>query len=103
MDILRGDDDAAGHDAGVQVRRWEYDGVRESPSKVVYEDGSETRFGYDVEVNLTAVTDALGQRYQFRNGTCSTEQNEEIRFHRHLLSFLIITFLILIMFIYNSS
>ncbi|MCQ8234141.1 RHS repeat protein [Pectobacterium carotovorum] len=92
-----------GHEAGVQVRRWEYDGVRESPSKVVYEDGSETRFGYDVEVNLTAVTDALGQRYQFRNGTCSTEQNEEIRFHRHLLSFLIITFLILIMFIYNSS
>nr|WP_258912685.1 hypothetical protein [Pectobacterium odoriferum] len=42
MDILRGDDNAAGHDAGVQVRRWEYDGVRESPSKVVYEDGSET-------------------------------------------------------------
>ncbi|KHS77689.1 hypothetical protein RC84_21255 [Pectobacterium carotovorum subsp. carotovorum] len=87
----------------MQVRRWEYDGVRESPSKVVYEDGSETRFGYDVEGNLTAVTDALGQCYQFRNGTCSTEQNEEIRFHRHLLSFLIITFLILIMFIYNSS
>ncbi|MEQ9880353.1 RHS repeat-associated core domain-containing protein [Pectobacterium aroidearum] len=57
-----------GHEAGVQVRRWEYDGVRESPSKVVYEDGSETRFGYDVEGNLTAVTDALGQRYQFRYG-----------------------------------
>ncbi|KHN52383.1 DUF6531 domain-containing protein, partial [Pectobacterium fontis] len=56
------------HEAGVQVRRWEYDGVRESPSKVVYEDGSETRFGYDVEGNLTAVTDALGQRYQFRYG-----------------------------------
>ncbi|WP_420064953.1 RHS repeat-associated core domain-containing protein [Pectobacterium colocasium] len=57
-----------GHDAGVQVRRWEYDGVRASPSKVVYEDGSETRFGYDVEGNLTVVTDALGQRYQFRYG-----------------------------------
>ncbi|MCO4315126.1 RHS repeat-associated core domain-containing protein [Pectobacterium versatile] len=57
-----------GHEAGVQVRRWEYDGVRESPSKVVYEDGSETQFGYDVEGNLTAVTDALGQRYQFRYG-----------------------------------
>ncbi len=48
------------------MRRWEYDGVRESPSKVVYEDGSETQFGYDVEGNLTAVMDALGQRYQFR-------------------------------------
>ncbi|WP_411569657.1 RHS repeat domain-containing protein [Pectobacterium cacticida] len=34
----------------------------------MYEDGSETRFGYDVEGNLTAVTDALGQRYQFRYG-----------------------------------
>ncbi|GLX58468.1 hypothetical protein Pcaca02_37770 [Pectobacterium carotovorum subsp. carotovorum] len=68
MDILRGDDNATGHEAGVQVRRWEYDGVRESPSKVVYEDGSETRFGYDVEGNLTVVTDALGQRYQFRYG-----------------------------------
>ncbi|WP_368350112.1 RHS repeat-associated core domain-containing protein [Pectobacterium peruviense] len=57
-----------GHEMGVQVRRWEYDGVRESPSKVVYEDGSETQFGYDVEGNLTAVTDALGQRHQFRYG-----------------------------------
>ncbi|MEH0834601.1 RHS repeat-associated core domain-containing protein [Pectobacterium cacticida] len=56
------------HEAGVQVRRWEYDGARASPAKVVYEDGSETRFGYDVEGNLTAVTDALGQRYQFRYG-----------------------------------
>ncbi|UDQ78124.1 RHS repeat protein [Pectobacterium brasiliense] len=65
--------------------------------------GSETRFGYDVEGNLTAVTDALGQRYQFRNGTCSTERKEEICLHRHLSSFLIITFLILIMFIYNSN
>nr|WP_258013009.1 RHS repeat protein [Pectobacterium odoriferum] len=68
MDILRGDDNAAGHDADVQVRRWEYDGVRESPSKVVYEDGSETQFGYDVEGNLTAITDALGQRSPFRYG-----------------------------------
>ncbi|MCL2891252.1 RHS repeat-associated core domain-containing protein [Brenneria tiliae] len=56
------------HAQGAQVRRWEYEGGREAPSKVIYEDGSETRFGYDVEGNLTAVTDALGQRYQFRYG-----------------------------------
>ncbi|MFP1820928.1 hypothetical protein [Lonsdalea quercina] len=53
---------------GVQVRRWEYEGVREAPSKVIYEDGTETCFGYDVEGNLTSVTDALGQRFEFRYG-----------------------------------
>ncbi|RUR90155.1 putative deoxyribonuclease RhsC [Pectobacterium polaris] len=37
--------------------------MRESPSKVVYEDGSETRFGYDVEGNLTAVADVLDPFY----------------------------------------
>ncbi|WP_246743283.1 RHS repeat-associated core domain-containing protein [Dickeya oryzae] len=56
------------HDQGVQVRRWVYEGGRETPEKVIYEDGSETRFGYDGEGNLTSVTDALGQRYQFRYG-----------------------------------
>ncbi|MFT8212367.1 MAG: hypothetical protein ACMZI0_20655 [Symbiopectobacterium sp.] len=56
------------HEKGVQIRRWEYEGTRDTPARVVYEDGSETRFGYDVEGNLTAVTDALGQRYQFRYG-----------------------------------
>ncbi|MEQ9908971.1 RHS repeat domain-containing protein [Pectobacterium odoriferum] len=35
---------------------------------MVYEDGSETQFGYDVEGNLTAITDALGQRSPFRYG-----------------------------------
>ncbi|ACT07636.1 YD repeat protein [Dickeya chrysanthemi Ech1591] len=56
------------HEQGVQVRRWVYEGGRETPEKVIYEDGSETRFGYDGEGNLTSVTDALGQRYQFRYG-----------------------------------
>ncbi|WOY01253.1 RHS repeat-associated core domain-containing protein [Dickeya fangzhongdai] len=56
------------HEQGVQVRRWDYEGGRDTPSKVVYEDGSETRFGYDTEGNLTSVTDALGQRYLFRYG-----------------------------------
>ncbi|MBT9429887.1 MULTISPECIES: hypothetical protein [Symbiopectobacterium] len=56
------------HETGVQIRRWEYEGTRDTPAKVVYEDGSETRFGYDAGGNLTAVTDALGQRYQFRYG-----------------------------------
>ncbi|MGL9554405.1 RHS repeat domain-containing protein [Pectobacterium sp. S5] len=54
-----------GHEPGVQVRRWEYDGVRESPSKVVYEDGSETRFGYDVEGNLLEATDPLGATVRY--------------------------------------
>ncbi|QCR07125.1 DUF6531 domain-containing protein [Brenneria rubrifaciens] len=56
------------HDQGVQIRRWEYEGGREAPSRVIYEDGSETRFGYDEEGNLTGVTDALGQCYRFRYG-----------------------------------
>ncbi|MEE3645283.1 MULTISPECIES: RHS repeat-associated core domain-containing protein [unclassified Brenneria] len=56
------------HEQGTQVRRWVYEGGRDAPSTVIYEDGSETRFGYDVEGNLTGVTDALGQRYQFRYG-----------------------------------
>uniref|UniRef100_UPI000532D7A2 DUF6531 domain-containing protein n=1 Tax=Dickeya undicola TaxID=1577887 RepID=UPI000532D7A2 len=56
------------HEQGVQVRRWDYEGGHDTPSKVVYEDGSETRFGYDTEGNLSSVTDALGQRYQFRYG-----------------------------------
>ncbi|NPE57238.1 RHS repeat-associated core domain-containing protein [Dickeya dadantii] len=56
------------HEQGVQVRRWDYEGGHNRPSKVVYEDGSETRFGYDGEGNLTSVTDALGQRYLFRYG-----------------------------------
>ncbi|MCV9878103.1 RHS repeat-associated core domain-containing protein [Brenneria izbisi] len=75
------------HEQGMQVRRWEYEGGRESPSKVIYEDGSETRFGYDVEGNLTTVTDALGQRYQFRYGafdnllTATDPLGATVRYH----------------------
>ena len=53
---------------GVLIRRWEYQGGREAPAKVIYEDGTETRFSYDIEGNLTAVTDALGQSHLFRYG-----------------------------------
>ncbi|MCL6336485.1 hypothetical protein EXT66_21560 [Pectobacterium carotovorum subsp. carotovorum] len=84
-----------------------------------HEDGSETRFGYDVEGNLTAVMDALGQRYQFRcasttmrkrsspgwqiirDATYDAEKRKEINLYRYLSSFLIITSLILIIFIYD--
>nr|NMN92076.1 RHS repeat-associated protein [Brenneria salicis ATCC 15712 = DSM 30166]RBP61173.1 RHS repeat-associated protein [Brenneria salicis ATCC 15712 = DSM 30166] len=75
------------HEQCMQVRRWEYEGGRESPSKVIYEDGSETRFGYDVEGNLTTVTDALGQRYQFRYGafdnlmTATDPLGATVRYH----------------------
>ncbi|WP_051616352.1 RHS repeat-associated core domain-containing protein [Lonsdalea quercina] len=54
--------------SGRLVRRWEYEGYREAPSKVIYEDGTETTFGFDKEGNLTSVTDALGQQHQFRYG-----------------------------------
>ncbi|WP_174866711.1 RHS repeat domain-containing protein [Pectobacterium polaris] len=55
--------------------------MRDSPPKVVYEDGSETRFGYDVEGNLTAVTDALGLRYQFRYGAFDNPLGATVRYH----------------------
>ncbi len=56
------------HEEGVLIRRWEYQGGREAPAKVIYEDGTETRFSYDIEGNLTGVTDALGQNHLFRYG-----------------------------------
>ncbi|WP_254900289.1 DUF6531 domain-containing protein, partial [Lonsdalea iberica] len=55
-------------ESGTQIRRWEYEGARQAPVRVVYEDGSATHFGYDVEGNLTSVLDALGQQHQFRYG-----------------------------------
>lgn len=56
------------HESGTLIRRWEYNGARSTPAKVVYEDGTETRFGYDIEGNLTTVVDALGQSHLFRYG-----------------------------------
>ncbi|MGY3894897.1 RHS repeat-associated core domain-containing protein [Aeromonas enterica] len=46
------------------VRRWEYRHNEQQPSKVIYEDGTESRFDYDIEGNLVRLTDALGQQHQ---------------------------------------
>lgn len=46
------------------VRRWEYRHHEQQPSKVIYEDGTESRFDYDIEGNLVRLTDALGQQHQ---------------------------------------
>ena len=56
------------HESGTLIRRWEYHGNRSTPARVVYEDGTETRFSYDIEGNLTTVVDALGQNHLFRYG-----------------------------------
>lgn len=46
------------------VRRWEYRHNEQQPSKVIYEDGTESRFDYDIEGNLVRLIDALGQQHQ---------------------------------------
>ncbi|SHO59238.1 RHS repeat-associated core domain-containing protein [Vibrio quintilis] len=51
-----------------QVRRWCYDGKHSQPSQVIYEDGTTARFSYDIEGNLTEVTDALGHTRKFEYG-----------------------------------
>lgn len=56
------------HESGTQIRRWEYHGSRTTPATVIYEDGTSTRFSYDIEGNLTAVQDALGQTHLLRYG-----------------------------------
>ncbi|MDP2571933.1 RHS repeat-associated core domain-containing protein [Vibrio penaeicida] len=49
------------------TRRWYYKGNSLSPYQVEYEDGSKTQFEYDIEGNITAITDALGNvsRYDY--------------------------------------
>ncbi|SHH96603.1 Putative deoxyribonuclease RhsC [Vibrio aerogenes CECT 7868] len=51
-----------------QVRRWCYDGKHSQPSQVIYEDGTTASFRYDIEGNLTEVTDALGHTQRFEYG-----------------------------------
>lgn len=51
-------------DQNTLVRRWEYRHHEQQPSKVIYEDGTESRFDYDIEGNLVRLTDALGQQHQ---------------------------------------
>ncbi|MDW6093944.1 RHS repeat-associated core domain-containing protein [Vibrio rhizosphaerae] len=53
---------------GNLTRRWHYHQSNPFPEKVIYEDGSEAHFSYDIEGNLTAVTDALGQTQHFTYG-----------------------------------
>ena len=50
-----------------QTRRWSYRNDSQSPYQVEYEDGSKTLFDYDIEGNVVAITDALGNvtRYQY--------------------------------------
>ncbi|MCL1124452.1 DUF6531 domain-containing protein [Shewanella surugensis] len=50
------------------VRRWHYEQDKLQPSHVVFEDGSEQRFDYDVEGNLIKVVDPLGQVYGYEYG-----------------------------------
>ncbi|NRD72171.1 RHS repeat protein [Shewanella sp. VB17] len=50
------------------VRRWHYADTALHPSYVVFEDGSQQHFDYDIEGNLTKVVDPLGQVYGYRYG-----------------------------------
>ncbi|WP_298771767.1 DUF6531 domain-containing protein [uncultured Shewanella sp.] len=50
------------------VRRWHYQQGKLQPSHVVFEDGSEQRFDYDIEGNLIKVVDPLGQVYGYEYG-----------------------------------
>ncbi|WP_415846638.1 RHS repeat-associated core domain-containing protein, partial [Vibrio aerogenes] len=51
-----------------QVRRWCYDHHHPHPSQVIYEDGTTARFTYDIEGNLTTITDAAGHTRTFAYG-----------------------------------
>ncbi|WP_261887408.1 deaminase domain-containing protein [Vibrio aerogenes] len=51
-----------------QVRRWCYEGKQLTPSQIIYEDGTTARFSYDIEGNLTSVTDTLGHTRRFEYG-----------------------------------
>ncbi|SJN59482.1 Putative deoxyribonuclease RhsC [Vibrio ruber DSM 16370] len=53
---------------GNLTRQWHYHESNSFPDKVIYEDGSEAHFGYDIEGNLVSVTDALGQTQRFTYG-----------------------------------
>ncbi|WP_298776316.1 RHS repeat-associated core domain-containing protein [uncultured Shewanella sp.] len=50
------------------VRRWKYQNTSPTPEKVIFEDGTEQRFEYDIEGNLTKVIDPLGQVYGYEYG-----------------------------------
>ncbi|WP_299490925.1 RHS repeat-associated core domain-containing protein [uncultured Shewanella sp.] len=50
------------------VRRWQYQNTSPTPEKVIFEDGTEQRFEYDIEGNLTKVIDPLGQIYGYEYG-----------------------------------
>ena len=50
------------------VRRWHYVNESPHPSRVVFEDGSQQAFDYDIEGNLTKVVDPLGQVYGYCYG-----------------------------------
>ncbi|WP_298771761.1 DUF6531 domain-containing protein [uncultured Shewanella sp.] len=50
------------------VRRWQYQNSSLTPEKVIFEDGTEQRFEYDIEGNLTKVIDPLGQVYGYEYG-----------------------------------
>ncbi len=51
-----------------QTRRWYYRSESTSPYQVEYEDGTATRFDYDIEGNIVAITDALGQTTHYEYG-----------------------------------
>ncbi|WP_088133671.1 RHS repeat-associated core domain-containing protein [Vibrio gazogenes] len=53
---------------GYLTRQWHYHQSNSFPDKVIYEDGSEAHFSYDIEGNLISVTDALGQTQRFEYG-----------------------------------
>ncbi|MDF2400500.1 hypothetical protein GWQ27_03130 [Aeromonas sp. 5HA1] len=60
---------------GALVRRWEYRHHARQPSKVIYEDGTESRFDYDIEGNLVRLTDALGHHHQLTYGAFDNLQS----------------------------
>ncbi|WP_136485613.1 AHH domain-containing protein [Vibrio sp. H11] len=53
---------------GGQTRRWRYEDTKRMPAQVVYEDGTHASFQYDIEGNLTKVTDAMGNASAFSYG-----------------------------------
>ncbi|MBS9781626.1 MAG: HNH endonuclease [Gammaproteobacteria bacterium] len=51
-----------------QSRAWQYQGDFPKPSQVTYEDGTKAFFEYDIEGNVSKITNALGEVFSYEYG-----------------------------------
>ncbi len=51
-----------------QSRSWQYQGQFLKPSQVTYEDGTNAFFEYDIEGNISQITNALGEVFNYEYG-----------------------------------